>query len=207
MSTVGATALLRCLVDLDMFDDQVAGVEALGVGVRFGVLEETEEELGGLFGPAGFGDAELFAYAMKSRSASRYIVLYVEQQSRAIRKSKTPSLSVSSPNVHSAARFPFQPASHLDGIISRTLRSPPCTPSIPPHGHRLLMIDHIAQVGQRALKLPAIDGLGCFAGVFEGDAEIGTVSAGGFALFDRGGCVADLEKQEWVSLRRVKDGR
>lgn len=33
MSTVGATALLGCLVDLDVLDDQVAGVEAFGVGV------------------------------------------------------------------------------------------------------------------------------------------------------------------------------
>ena len=61
MSTVGTTALLGCLVDLDMLDDQVASVQAFGVGIRFGVFEETEEELGGLFGPAGFGDAELFS--------------------------------------------------------------------------------------------------------------------------------------------------
>lgn len=33
MSTVGATALLGCLVDLDVLDDQIAGVEAFGVGV------------------------------------------------------------------------------------------------------------------------------------------------------------------------------
>ena len=46
------------------------------------------------------------------------------------------------------------------------------------------MIDHIAQVCQRALELPAIDSLGGFAGVFEGDAEVGAVSAGGFAWLD-----------------------
>ena len=33
MSTVGTTALLGCLVDLDVLDDQVAGIEAFGVGV------------------------------------------------------------------------------------------------------------------------------------------------------------------------------
>lgn len=33
VSTVGATALLGCLVDLDVLDDQIAGVEAFGVGV------------------------------------------------------------------------------------------------------------------------------------------------------------------------------
>ena len=83
------------------------------------------------------------------------------------------------------------PSSH-----SRTLRSPPRAPSIPPHGHRLLMIDHIAQVRQRALELPAIDRLRCFAGVFEGDAEVGAVSAGGFALLNCGGCVANLDMGE-----------
>ena len=64
MSAVGTTALLGCLVHLDVLDDQVAGVEALGVGVRFGILEQAEEEFGGLFGPAGFGDAELFTFRM-----------------------------------------------------------------------------------------------------------------------------------------------
>ena len=46
------------------------------------------------------------------------------------------------------------------------------------------MINHVAQVCQRALELPAIDSLGGFAGVFEGDAEVGAVSAGGFAWLD-----------------------
>lgn len=32
-----------------------------------------------------------------------------------------------------------------------TLRSPSCTSCIPPHGHRLLVFDHVAQVGQGAL--------------------------------------------------------
>ena len=57
------------------------------------------------------------------------------------------------------------------------------------------MIDHIAQVCKRALELPAIDSLSRFAGVFEGNAEVGAVSAGGFALLDRGGCVADLMRR------------
>lgn len=62
MSTIGTTTLLGSLVDLDVFDDQVAGVEALCVGVCFGVFEEAEEEFGGFLGPAGFGDAELFSW-------------------------------------------------------------------------------------------------------------------------------------------------
>ena len=49
------------LIDLDVLDDEVAGIEALGVGVGFGVLEETEEEVGGLDWPAGLGDAESLA--------------------------------------------------------------------------------------------------------------------------------------------------
>ena len=62
MSTVCTTTLLRRLVDLDVFDDQVASVETFGVGVCFCVLEEAEEELGGFLGPAGFGDTEVLAY-------------------------------------------------------------------------------------------------------------------------------------------------
>ena len=62
VGTVSAAALLGSLVDLDVLDDQVAGVETLGIGVGLGVLEETEEELGRLHGPAGTGDAPGLAY-------------------------------------------------------------------------------------------------------------------------------------------------
>lgn len=62
VGTVGAPALLGGLVDLDVLDDQVAGVETLGVGVGLSVLEEAEEVLGGLDGPPGAGDTELLAY-------------------------------------------------------------------------------------------------------------------------------------------------
>jgi hypothetical protein len=53
--------LLRGLVDLDVLNDQVAGIETLGVGVGLSILEETEEELGGLDGPSGAGNTELLA--------------------------------------------------------------------------------------------------------------------------------------------------
>ena len=46
------------------------------------------------------------------------------------------------------------------------------------------MINHISQVCQRALELPAVDSLGGFAGVFEGDAEVGAVSASRFTWLD-----------------------
>jgi len=58
VGTVGAPSLLGCLVDLDVLDDQVASVEALGVGVGLGVLEQTEDDLSRLDGPAGTGDAQ-----------------------------------------------------------------------------------------------------------------------------------------------------
>lgn len=61
MGTVSAPALLGGLVDLDVLDDQVAGVETLGVGVGLGVLEEREEVLRGLHGPPGTVGTELLA--------------------------------------------------------------------------------------------------------------------------------------------------
>lgn len=61
MGTISTTALLGRLVDLDVLHDQVAGIEALGIGVRFCVFEQAEEEFGGFLGPAGAGNAELFA--------------------------------------------------------------------------------------------------------------------------------------------------
>ena len=64
MSTVGSTALLGCLVDLNMLDDQVTSIEAFGVCVGLGILKETEKKFGGLLGPAGFGDTELFSCAV-----------------------------------------------------------------------------------------------------------------------------------------------
>lgn len=60
MSTVCAATLLRCLVDLDVLDDKIRGVEAFGVCVCLCVFEEAEKEFGGLDGPASAGDAELF---------------------------------------------------------------------------------------------------------------------------------------------------
>jgi hypothetical protein len=44
-----------------VLDNEVAGVETLGVGVGLGVLEEAEQLLSRLDGPAGLGDTELLA--------------------------------------------------------------------------------------------------------------------------------------------------
>ena len=61
VSTVCPSALLGCLVDLDVLDNQVAGVKTLGIGVGLSVPEEAKDEVGGLDGPAGLGDTELLA--------------------------------------------------------------------------------------------------------------------------------------------------
>jgi hypothetical protein len=61
VGTVCSPPLLGGLVDLDVLDDQVAGVKTLGVGVGLSVLQETEQELGGLDGPASLGDTKLLA--------------------------------------------------------------------------------------------------------------------------------------------------
>jgi hypothetical protein len=61
VSTVCPSSLLGGLVDLDVLDNQGTGVETLGISVGLSVLEETEEELGGLDGPSSLGDTELLA--------------------------------------------------------------------------------------------------------------------------------------------------
>jgi hypothetical protein len=62
VGTVCSPSLLGSLVDLDVLDNQGTGVEALGVSVGLGVLEQAEQELSRLDGPAGLGDAKLLAY-------------------------------------------------------------------------------------------------------------------------------------------------
>lgn len=49
------------LVDLNVLDDQVAGIESLGICVCLCVPEQTEKEFGRLDGPASLGDTELLA--------------------------------------------------------------------------------------------------------------------------------------------------
>ncbi len=48
---------MRGAVHLDVVDDQVVGVKALVLGVALGVLEQVQQELGGLLGPAALGGA------------------------------------------------------------------------------------------------------------------------------------------------------
>lgn len=61
MSTVCSAALLRGLVDLNVLDNEICGIEALGIGIGFGVLEQVKEEASRLDRPASLGDTELLA--------------------------------------------------------------------------------------------------------------------------------------------------
>lgn len=61
VSTVCASSLLRGLVDLDVLDDEVAGVEPLSIGIGLGVLQETQQEFGRLDGPTRAGNTELLS--------------------------------------------------------------------------------------------------------------------------------------------------
>lgn len=76
-----------------------------------------------------------------------------------------------------------------------TLSGPPGAPGIPPHGYSLLVVNHIVQIGEGARKLPAIDGLRRFAGVFEGDTKVRAAGSSGFSRLDLCCCVADLWKR------------
>lgn len=58
VGSVGSSAAALGAVDLDVLDDQLIGLELLGVGVGFEVLDQTEQDLDRLFGPATLGDAE-----------------------------------------------------------------------------------------------------------------------------------------------------
>ncbi len=81
VSTVCASPLLGSLVDLDVLDDEIAGVETFGVGVGFGIAEKTKEEFGGLDGPACARDTELFACMKNSRQLLKHSTRVVRSRS------------------------------------------------------------------------------------------------------------------------------
>lgn len=54
------------------------------------------------------------------------------------------------------------------------------------------MLQNIAEVGEGALKLPSVDGLGGLAGVLEGHTEVGTASAGALCVVEVGSSVTNL---------------
>lgn len=145
VGTVCAAALLGGLVDLDVLDDQVGGVETLGVGVGFGVLEEIEEELGGLDGPAGLGDTEWLAWRRNVSFclAPRCISL-----------------------------LPIFCPSRVTVWITRTLRSPSGRSSVSPHGDGLLVLLDMLEVDESPLQLETVDRLGSLPGVLVGHPQI-----------------------------------
>jgi hypothetical protein len=173
VGTVSAPALLGGLVDLNVLDDQVAGVETLGVGVGLSVLEETEKNLGGLDGPAGTGDTHGLACENVSLLQHEHMCSWL-------------------------LRVPIGPSSSRASVCvcvefwQLTLRSASSSASVPPHGDGLLVLQDISEVGERALKLPAVDGLGGLAGVLEGNAEVAAARAGRLCALDAGCCVANL---------------
>jgi hypothetical protein len=54
------------------------------------------------------------------------------------------------------------------------------------------VLQDIAEVGEGALELPAVDGLGSLAGVLEGDAEVAAAGASRLCAVDAGCSVANL---------------
>lgn len=87
---------------------------------------------------------------------------------------------------------PLSPSFASLQVIALTLRSAASGTGIPPHGNGLLVLEHIAEEGERTLKLPSVDSLGSLAGVLERGAEVAAASPGGLCVVDRGGGVADL---------------
>ncbi len=61
VSPVRSPSLFRCLVDLNVLDNKVVGIQAFCVGIGFGVFEQVEEEGGRFDGVASSGDTEFFA--------------------------------------------------------------------------------------------------------------------------------------------------
>ena len=133
MRPIRPPPLLRRLIDLNMPHHQIPRIQALRIRIRLRILQQPQQKLGRLLGPARLAHAELLA-----------------------------------------------------------LRGAPRGTGIAAHGHGFLVLEHVAQVGEGAVEFPAVDGLGGFAGVFEGDAEVGAPGAGGFRGVDLGGGVADL---------------
>jgi len=70
VSTVSSATLLGGLVDLDVLDDEVGCIQAFDIGIGFGILEQSDEELSRLDGPAGLRDTELLALRAASSTSS-----------------------------------------------------------------------------------------------------------------------------------------
>lgn len=81
----------------------------------------------------------------------------------------------------------------------RTLCSSTFRSSITSHRDSLLLLSHILQVLDCALKLPSVDRLRSLAGVLEGDTKVRAAGTGGFRRQDGGSSVANLEDWDLVN--------
>lgn len=209
MGTVSSSALLGGLVDLDVLDDKGAGVKTLGVGVGLGVLQELQEELGGLDGPSGTRDTPLLACTSYSVSLTsirddnhdlistvsvpRWYSLEARCDPDYPISSHRPS-GVGLPPHHHFSKSPMSLGTgfvRLCGIV-RTLRSTADGASVAAEGDDLLLLLDVLKELDGALQLPAVDGLGGLAGVLEGNTEVGTAGLGRLGGRDLGGSVANL---------------
>jgi hypothetical protein len=75
----------------------------------------------------------------------------------------------------------------------RTLSGPADASAVASHGNSLLLLDDILEELLRTLELPAVDHLGCLAGVLEGNAEVRPAGAGRLRRGNLSRCVPDLE--------------
>lgn len=205
VSAVCSSPLFWGLVDLDVLDDEVGGVETFGVGVGFGVLEEVQEEGGGFDGVAGAGYAECFAYSGEKVSGLEVGVevenVVLSSSSELLSgdeddPSKSPKSSFPRPSLERGRRL-------WKSLFKRTLRISPRTTSIPPHRNSLLELLHILKIFDSTLHFPAVNSLCGLAGVLEADTKVAASGAGGFCRgeFIEGGGVADLAEK--VSSRAI----
>jgi hypothetical protein len=215
VSAVCAAALLGGLVDLDVLDNQVASVETLGIGVGLGVLEQAEEELSRLDGPAGTGDTEGLAccstphqhasfYRFVSRSpSSQFLVLFAEVDSAnhwwCCRRVEAPCCHV--PLLRRAVNIEFpsstpHPSNPRKRCKSRTLGGAANGTAVAAHGNGLALGHDVLEELDRALKLPAVDGLSGLASVLERNTEVGTAGAGRLGRLDLSRSVSDLVIEE-----------
>jgi len=144
VGSVCSSSLLGCLVDLDVLDQQVVGVETLSIGVGFSVLEETKEEFGGLDWMSGFRNAKGLA-CIPSVLATMLLVS---------------SVRLGYLSHQSAVTIASHECVH-------TLSASASTSSISSHGDSLLQFLHILEVLEGAVQLPAIDSLRGFSRVLE----------------------------------------
>lgn len=190
---VGASATLGSLVDLDALDDQVAGVETLGVGVGFGVLEQVEDVLDGLDGPAGLGHTvnlgcrRLSAPSIRNRNERATAA--IDPKGSQV-KSEPVELDANSSN-----RQRNENASKSQYAGRLTLSRPANVTRISSERNGLLVVQDVLEVRIGALQLHAIDGLGGLARVLEADTQVRAPGAGALRGRNVLSGVADLRKR------------